>query len=239
MAMSDNELRRKALVDQLNGTSDPINGTEPVGTPQKAASDPASGGDVIPAMPAAAPTDPTTPPLADAPAAAPSGLKGGPLGQYGNALEGFDSGKLANKEDPKYDIGRVLSNFDPRQGVTGDVLKALNGLGIGQFSGSGDKLHIANGDPRFDGVSDLDVVRGFHDPTGGGGWQYGVEGGPSGPAPQGGAQPKLTSSLLAPSSLSSLLQGNPQANIQQALGALQQQSPTIQTLLAQLMQGAQ
>ena len=107
------------------------------------------------------------------------------VGQYGNQLEGFDAGKLNSEHaSPKYLIGRTLSNFDPRQGVTPEVLSALNSLGIGQFSGSKDKLSIANGDPRFEGVNALDVVRDFE---GGGGWQYGVEGGPTAaPAARGG-----------------------------------------------------
>jgi hypothetical protein len=196
--------RRKAVIDQLRGgTAGPL------------------------APPADTPLAP--PPVADAPAApvpAPSGL-----GQYANRLEGFDAGKLNSAHDsPKYQIGRALSQFDPRQGVTPDVLAALNKLGIGEFAGSGDKLSIAHGDPRFEGVSSLDVVRGFKDPTGTGGWQYGVEGPPQsgGGAPGGGLQ--------APGGIASLLQGSGTSNIAAALQQISglSQPSRLQQLIAAL-----
>lgn len=90
------------------------------------------------------------------------------LGQY--ALEGFDPTKLSSgHSSPKYQIGRVLSQFDPRQGLTPELLNQLNALGIGTFSGQRDKLHVEGGDPRFNGLSNFDVVRDFE---GNGGWQF-------------------------------------------------------------------
>src|SRR5262245_54996324 len=45
-------------------------------------------------------------------------------------MTGYDEGKFnANKQDAKYQIGRTLAQFDPRQGITPEVLQALNGLG--------------------------------------------------------------------------------------------------------------
>jgi hypothetical protein len=156
------------------------------------------------------------------------------VGKYGSALEGYDSGKLnSGHASPKYLIGRTLSNFDPRQGVTPEVLAALNSLGIGQFSGSKDKVQIANGDPRFEGVNAIDLVRGFNDPNSGGGWQFGAEGGPSqAAAPQAGG-------LFKGSSIPQMLQGDASAGIQQALaniGGLSNPS-RIQQLIAALSGG--
>ena len=97
------------------------------------------------------------------------------LGQYANRLEGFSSDKLNNGRDsPKYQIGRVLSQFDPSQGLTPELLNALNALGIGDFTSNGrDKVSVANADPRFQDLTELDLIRGYN--QGGLGWQYGVE----------------------------------------------------------------
>lgn len=101
------------------------------------------------------------------------------LGQYASSMQGFDSGKLnSDHSTPKYQFARVASNFDPSQGITPDMLGQLNGLGIGQFSGQGDKLHIANGSPEFNGISDFDVNQGFK--TGQGQWAWQPEGQMSG-----------------------------------------------------------
>jgi hypothetical protein len=152
----DTDLEREALLRQLTGGN-----TGVVGNQAEVA---ATRGVEAPA-------------LEGAPAGAPPPVNyGGEVGQYGSALEGFDAGKLAGDHDSaKYQIGRALSHFDPRQGITADALGALNGLGIGTFSGQGDKLSVTGGSHGLQGDTDLDVVRGFHDPTGGGGWQYGVE----------------------------------------------------------------
>jgi hypothetical protein len=111
--------------------------------------------------------------------AAPSGPPA--LGRY--RLEGFDQGKLDSGHDsPKYQIGRTLSNFDPRGGLTPEALEALNKLGIGTFSGTRDKLRVENGDPRFNGLSEFDVVRDF---DGTGDWQFAPDG-PSAQSVPGG-----------------------------------------------------
>ena len=189
------------------------------------------GGTAVNVPPIQAPAPEPTPSPTPAPQA-----KANALGQYANRLEGFDSTKLnSGHNSPKYQIARALSNFDPRQGVTPDVLAALNGLGIGQFSGSGDKVSIANGDPRFEGVNSIDLVRVFHDPNGTGGWQYGAEGlAPAAAAPRAGI-----GGGGGGFGLPGLLQGDPNAGIQQALqniGGLQS-SGMLQQLIAALSGG--
>lgn len=99
---------------------------------------------------------------------------------------GYDQAKLASGHDsPKYQIGRTLQKFDPQQGVTPEVLAALNALGLGNFSGSGDKVNIANGDPRFNGVTAIDLARDFSHADGSTGaseWDFGVDDGSGGAA---------------------------------------------------------
>lgn len=149
------------------------------------------------------------------------------LGAFANRLEGFDSGKLndASYNSPKYAIGRALSGFDPRQGVTDDVLKALNSSGAGQQYTrlSGDKVRGQDG--RV-----VDLVRGFNDPNGTGGWQLGLED-EAGAQPVGGQRPSFTGSAIP-----GLLQGDAMGGIQSALGKLgqTQDDSLLQRLIAQL-----
>ena len=127
--------------------------------------------------------DPTESP---APVSAPA-----PSPKPAYAMEGFDSGKLGNAEHntPKYQIARAIQNFDPKAGVTPEVLAALNALGIGTFEGQGDKVRVSgNMDPRFEGYTTIDLVRGFRGPGGGQAWQYGAE---NPDAPAAGASPSL------------------------------------------------
>jgi hypothetical protein len=96
----------------------------------------------------------------------------GGLGAWGNKLEGFDAQKMASGHDsPKYQFGRVFSNFDPKGGLTQGMLDQLNGLGLGQVSGTlgGDKIKINNADPRFNGVTEFDFIRDLEQ---GGGFQW-------------------------------------------------------------------
>lgn len=111
-------------------------------------------------------------------------------------MSGFDAGKLnSDHSSPKYQFAHVASQYDPRQGLQPGMLDQLNTLGIGQFSGSGDKLHIANGSPDFNGISDFDVDQGFG--TGNGQWAWQPQDGsaqqqsaaPSAASPQGGGDP--------------------------------------------------
>jgi hypothetical protein len=93
----------------------------------------------------------TTPPSTPPPLGAttnPSGSVNASDVDYGQPnlgwLMGYDYGKL---NDPthmsaKYQIGRTLARFDPTKGLTPDALLALNALGLGTFSGAGDRLSL-------------------------------------------------------------------------------------------------
>lgn len=158
----------------------------------------------------------------------------GGLGQYANQLEGFDQGKLASGHDsPKYQFARVASNYNPREGVTSAMLADLNKLGIGTFSGSGDHLHIDNPDPRFEGITDFDVVR---DIEGSGGWTWQPLNGGGGGDGGGSDHPAGAGSPLGgyPGSLfgvnSAMLGGNPIQSIEALLS-----DETRRQMLQQLM----
>lgn len=101
-------------------------------------------------------------------------------GQFRNKLEGFDAGKFDSGHDsPKYQFGRVMANFDPKGGITQALLDQLNALGLGTVGGKigGDKISIGGAvDPRFDGVTEFDIIR---DLETGGGWQWGGLNGPA------------------------------------------------------------
>lgn len=170
-----------------------------------------------------------TPAGAGAGSAAPAGLDF-------SRLTGYDQGKFdANKQDAKYQMGRTLSQFDPRQGLTPDVIAALNQLGYGTFSGSGDKLSLSGltDTGKQNGLvgdyQDADVNVGFK--SGNGKWGY------ADPAyeaqhPQSGGAPQMGGG----SSLTPMLQGDASSGIAQALqniGALNQPS-RIQQLIAAL-----
>ena len=73
--------------------------------------------------------------------------------------------------DPKYQIAQIQSHFDPRQGITPELVQALNGLGIGQFrSDARDKLYVdGQMDPRFKDVVSSDIINSY-DPGKGGTW---------------------------------------------------------------------
>jgi hypothetical protein len=154
-------------------------------------------------------------------------------------MTGYDQGKWdANKQDAKYQIGRTLAQFDPRQGVTPEVLAGLNGLGYGTFSGQGDKLNLTGltdkgRQNKLSGdYSGADFIQGFK--SGNGKWGYAdpfaeAQQAQSQPRPQaGGGLPSF-----AGSSISNMLQSDAQKNIQQALGALQQPG-MLQQLIAAL-----
>ena len=112
-------------------------------------------------------------------------------GQY--TPEGYNTGKIAEGHDsPKYQIGQVLSNFDYRQGITPEVLNALNALGLGTFEQIGnDKVRVTGDvDPRFGGekYTTIDLIR---DAAGGGAaWQYLIPG-QDGSAGQGITMPPI------------------------------------------------
>jgi hypothetical protein len=127
-----------------------------------------------------------------------------------------------------------MSQFDPKGGITQDLLDALNALGLGNVTGGigGDKISIGNADPRFEGVTEFDIIR---DLENGGGWQWG---GLNGKAAQSQGAPGVGGNrpgLGGAGGVNALLQGDPYGGIQAALE--QSRSPNIDALLAQLMGG--
>jgi hypothetical protein len=220
MAMMDDpndpNPRKRALLDALSpdAATDPMQSTLPVG-PKTELPDVAAS------------------PAAPAPAA--------PALDF-SRLGGYDEGKFnANKQDAKYQMGRTFAQFDPRQGITPDVLKALNGLGYGTFSGSGDKLSLSGltDTGRQNGLvgdyKDADFIGGFK--SGNGKWGYAdpayeamhpdaAQGG--GGAPMGGGLPSFGGYAL-----DSALSGDALAKIQQALAQFSNR-PQLDALLQQL-----
>lgn len=130
---------------------------------------------VPPAPPASAPMAP--PPTAvdtKAPAAAGYGSAIGNRGYLD--MGGINQAKLDSGHDsPKYRVLRTLSNFDPSQGVTPEVLAALNSLGLGTVTGGKDKFSFSGQvDPRLEGYTDVDAIVGFNDPNKPKAWGYGA-----------------------------------------------------------------
>jgi hypothetical protein len=137
-------------------------------------------------------------------------------------------------------MGRVLSEHDSRQGITPEVLAGLNGLGFGNFSGQGDKLSLAGltdkgrqANLRGD-YKDADFNVGFK--SGNGKWGYAD---PVAEAQEMAAGGQGGPGMFAGSSISPILQGDAQGNIQNALGKLSAPSDLLQQLLAQLQGGGQ
>lgn len=140
-----------------------------------------------------APVDPTTTPIETAPPvttptepAAPSA----PVQSYN--MRGFDAGKMAdpNKQSEKYKIGRIMQKYDPRGGVTPEMIAELNALGIAEFSGQGDKLTVNNtkNDPRFGRGGTADVVYGHKGQNEDTAWQpWFIDEGAAAGAPAGAA----------------------------------------------------
>ena len=92
------------------------------------------------------------------------------------AMRGFDAGKLArdpSEQSEKYKIGNVFKKYDPKGGVTPELLAELNALGIAGFSGGGDKLTVENtkNDPRFGRGGTSDVVYGLKGQNADTAWQ--------------------------------------------------------------------
>lgn len=144
----------------------------------------------------------------------------------------------------RYKMMTVLSNFDPKQGITPEVLAALNGAGISgaKFSGSGDKLNIENlgGDPRLGTGGTADVIKGLkgqNADTAWAPWQVDEPGGGAATLPTAGMQTGPGGSALAGLPLDSLLtSGDPFSAIQNALGSMVGGERTnAQALLQKLM----
>ncbi|HMJ59524.1 MAG TPA: hypothetical protein VK467_10320 [Gemmatimonadales bacterium] len=165
---------------------------------------------------------------------APAAAAPAPAADFSGQLEGFNADKLAaNKNDPKYRFASIAKGYnvsDPggRQALSDALAADTSGFFKGGLQG--DMIQAL--DPATGQFGGVDVIRGLD--AGGQGWQWGAEG------------PQQTTSLgaqasglagnpgleAAQSNLSGLLQGSPYANIQNALGKMQQ--PNLQALIAQL-----
>ena len=164
-----------------------------------------------------------------------------PAADFSRLNAGYNTDKLndPNKQSAKYVMGRTLAGFDPTQGISPDVLSALNGLGYGTFSGSGDKLSLSGltDAGRKAGLTGdytgADFIQGFK--GGKGQWSYAD---PAYEAQNPQASPGSRPSF-AGSTIPTLLQSDAQGNIQQALqniGALSDTS-RLQQLIAALGAG--
>lgn len=164
-------------------------------------------------------------------------------GKY--ASTAYDPGKLARpweEQSEKHRIGNVLSNFDPSQGLTPEVIAALNAADIygAKFSGAGDKLTVDNagGHERFGKGGTSDVNIGFK--TGKGTWGAWTdpnlpENQAAGGAAGGGAVPG--GGGMGPMGgipMDALLSGDPMAKIQAALAQLTGPRTNAQALLEAL-----
>jgi hypothetical protein len=106
-------------------------------------------------------TPPTEAPRFPVPGTAPGDKANAARPNY--AYRGFDQGKMANpyaEQSEKYKIGNVMQKYDPKGGVTQELIDELNALGIAEFSGSGGNLTVKNtkNDPRFGSGGTGDVV---------------------------------------------------------------------------------
>jgi len=108
------------------------------------------------------------------------------LGQYGNRLEGFDSGKLNDptRDSAKYMFGRLASKYAPTQQGYQQLMQDPEFQRLGMQSIGNGNIRLPNGDV-------IDVVRGFQ--GGGGAWQWGARtvNGQSTEAPQAPQTPAM------------------------------------------------
>jgi hypothetical protein len=160
-------------------------------------------------------------------------------GQYlGNRFKNEKSQRPWEDQSERYQIGTVLSNFDPKQGITADLIAALNGADIhgAKFSGQGDKLTVENagGWDRFGTGGTDDIIGNFK--SGQGEWAAWTS--PEGQAKQRAFNAQRRGqSQAAPQAglggINGMLQGNATGNIQQALSSIQEPG-MLQQLIAAL-----
>jgi hypothetical protein len=187
------------------------------------------------------------PSIGDAPKAAPKitlGSNGYSTTTPGRPfLLGFDAGKLldpnsGSAEGSKYTkdakaFGQAyLGGTDIGRGNLGPMVDALKGQGLGQAVAVGDdKIDPDGPGPQspIDVIGSDGSVR-YQNTTDNAQWEAGHGGGGGGAAAGGGG---------AGGNLNPLLQGDPQAGIQSALGQYGQQSDFLKQLLAKLQGGGQ
>jgi hypothetical protein len=174
----------------------------------------------------------TLPASPDAPQPPTPSLGTPQLGLGQNKLTGFDMNKFSDpNKSEKYKIGEVFSRYDPRGGITQQLLNELNGLGIAEFSGQGDQLSVKNtkNDPRFGRGGTADVIKGLKGNNEDTAWQpWFVDDQPQQAPSDGSRMP-----MFGGSTINNMLQSDAQSNIQQALGSIQQPG-LLQQLIAAL-----
>lgn len=256
----DNELRRKALMDQFMGPDQPPD-RQPDALPMEKPTEIPGFAGMLP-MPGirAGEMNPNAgpAPMVDQSSPLTQGIDGSALrpGQgatapltpdykYRNKLGAIDDKKFddPNYKSPKYQLERVEAQFDPSLGVDQPgFLDALNALKLGTFSRRGnsrDYVDLTNGVPEWDGMTGADLIGDF-----GGANSWGVQG--TGPgweqdAAAGGAGGHSGSDMggegFGGALLDSALSGDPLAKIQQAIAQLSSGGrPNFEALMAQLGQ---
>ena len=162
------------------------------------------------------------------------------LGQFANRMGNWStdaanpSEKFAvpwDQRSDRYKTLTVQSHFDPNQGVTPEMIAALNAAHINgaTYSGGKDKLgaHGLQNWENYDGREGLgDVIQGFNDPNNTNKQWNAWSPENAGPASGNGGS--------AMGGLPPELGGDPMAAIQAALAKYQGKSPNIEALLAQL-----
>lgn len=140
-----------------------------------------------------------------------------PAYNFGRAM-GLDEGKFndPNKHDFKYDTMRTMSQFDPRQGFTPEVIDALNKLDYGTFSGSGDKLSLSGAKNAKDAAdfANQDWIYAHDANSDATKWNFGgggADGGGGGDVPNG-TVPGTGGDITAPQMMPSLNAGVPTDN---------------------------
>lgn len=143
---------------------------------------------------------------------------------------GWDRGKWESGHDsPKYAFGNALlgnAGFDPSQGLRDEDIAALNALGLGHVTRSGDsrdKVHIEGGDPRFNGLTDIDLIQGYG--TGAGKLNFEDANGGQGMDPMAQAMGAPSEDALAQAAMLGVDTNNPmwQEILEQLQGELQGQ----------------
>lgn len=161
------------------------------------------------------------------------------MGPWNASNEKFQ--KPWDQMSERYKMLTIMSNFDPRQGVTPELVDALNKANIkgAKFSGSGDKLSATglNQWENYNGREGVgDVVRGFK--TGQGTWTpWGPEGGDTGGAANvaaGGGFAGHAGTPVGGAQLDEALSGDPLARIQQMIAQLSGSRPNFAALMQQL-----
>lgn len=143
------------------------------------------------------------------------------------AMAGWDQTKWANQnhQTPKYAVGRILSQFDPRSenvpAVLAEIQKAYPGA---RLTNGKEKVWIP-------GVGEIDLLEGYN--AGGKAWQWGAltdkDGKPLPATPTPQAAPRLM-----PSALSQAVMPGQQQQMAMDTGSA---SARLRALLAQLQQG--